>query len=836
MRNRLTTLALALALLAVPARAQKLQTPAPEDVPAPVPGDIGLAGAQCPDIARYLNARAASGPSLSPDGARVAYVTSVTGTPQIWIADTRATSAPRQITFGEPVTFHDWSPAGDWIAYGVDRGGNEREGFYLISPDGARERELLPPSESFRAWGGFSHDGRRAAYAATEPGKDDFDIYTLDLAAGARPRRVHEGKGGVYVASWRPDGAGLLLTVTRGEDANDVLYLDLRTNKTEVVFRPQEAASYSSFAWTPDSRGFYVATNQDREFTGLAFFDFNARRLEWIETPERDVESVELSHDGGVLFWTENDNGFSSLAWRNRPIGNMASRWPGAPRAGETASPPPTHPALLPPGVIYSLEAAARAPVIAIQLSGPHVPGDIWVYDVQQSIREMTGISARQRGRARNRARDSRSSVSDVPALRRVTESSLAGLDAQKFVAPRAVSFPSHDGVVVHGLLYLPRGASAQRRAPVVLGVHGGPTAQARPDFDAVFQYLLARGYAVLDLNFRGSTGYGKKFARLDNGRLRPNAVKDMAAAVDWLAASGHLVDARKVAAMGGSYGGYMTYAALAQLPDKFAAGVSFVGVSNWVTALEGASPQLKASDRIEYGNIDDPEERKFFAELSPIAHVKNVRAPLLVSHGANDPRDPVTESDQFVRAIRERGGQVEYLRWPDEGHSIRKLQNRVTAYRRVARFLERTLGRGTVDCDRNEVSAAWPPPEEAARAHAKAHPFDSFGPIACEDEMARLDNLAHALSVNPETTAFIIASGPQRTLRSRLLRIRAYLVNGRRIPAARVIGINAGQRSELNFSILLVPPGEQPPIEEATLRSGRIKLPENFTSPVCLP
>ncbi|HWS55434.1 MAG TPA: prolyl oligopeptidase family serine peptidase, partial [Pyrinomonadaceae bacterium] len=181
------------------------------------------------------------------------------------------------------------------------------------------------------------------------------------------------------------------------------------------------------------------------------------------------------------------------------------------------------------------------------------------------------------------------------------------------------------------------------------------------------------------------------------------NAVRDMAAAVDWLAASGHPVNAEKVAVMGGSYGGYMTYAALTQLPEKFAAGVSFVGVSNWVTALEGASPQLKASDRIEYGNIEDPSDREFFKQLSPLTHVSNVRAPLLVSHGANDPRDPITESDQFVRAIRERGGDVEYLRFPDEGHGIRKLSNRVIAYRRVARFLERTLGPGAAACQKPE-------------------------------------------------------------------------------------------------------------------------------------
>ncbi len=154
---------------------------------------------------------------------------------------------------------------------------------------------------------------------------------------------------------------------------------------------------------------------------------------------------------------------------------------------------------------------------------------------------------------------------------------------------------------------------------------------------------------------------------------------------------------------MGGSYGGFMAFAALTQLPDRFRAGVGFVGVSNLVTALAGASPQLKASDRIEYGNIDDPEDREFLRELSPLTHIANVRAPLMVLHGANDPRDPVTEADQMVRAIRERGGDVEYLRFPDEGHGIRRLSNRIIAFRRVAAFLERTLGGGVTECGERE-------------------------------------------------------------------------------------------------------------------------------------
>jgi dipeptidyl aminopeptidase/acylaminoacyl peptidase len=259
-------------------------------------------------------------------------------------------------------------------------------------------------------------------------------------------------------------------------------------------------------------------------------------------------------------------------------------------------------------------------------------------------------------------------------------------------VVPEPLDFPARDGVELHGLYYAPRGAPGDGAPPLLLSVHGGPTSQARPWFDAVLQYLLTRGIAVFDLNYRGSTGFGKSFARLNDGRLREAEYLDMEDAVRFLGESGR-VDPARAAVMGGSYGGYLTMAGLARLPETFSAGVAFVGVSNWVTALEGASPQLKASDRVEYGDIDDPEDREFFRSISPITHVAGVRAPVMVVHGANDPRDPVTESDQYVRGVRERGGEVEYLRFPDEGHGIRKLENRLIAYRRIADFLERTWG-----------------------------------------------------------------------------------------------------------------------------------------------
>jgi len=654
-------LSLSIPAAALPQQRPRPETPSEADIPKPVPFEVGLAGDERPDILRFLNVRRASAPSLSPDGKRLAFRTDITGKPQVWIVDV-AGGWPEQITFGEPVTFHEWSPAGDWIAYGTDRGGNEREGFYLVAPDGRRERELLAPSEAFRMFGGFSPDGKRIAYATTERNGIDFDIHVIEVVTGA-DREAHRGEGGLYVASWRPDGGALLLSETRGEDGNDVHHLDLASGKLETLFRPEVSASYGSFTWKPDGGGFYLVTDQDRDFRGLALFDVGKRALAFLETPERDVERVALRRDGRVLAWTTNEGGFSALHLRDLETG-------GAVDAPE-----------LPKG-IYGFDWAEKAPVAAIQVSGPRIPGDVWTW------------------------------ASTEPRAARATRSSLGGLDPGRFVEPAHVDLPGRDGVTLHGLLYLP--ASGATKPPVLLAVHGGPTGQARPGFQAVHQYLLARGIAVLDLNFRGSTGYGKTFARLDNQRLRPNAVRDMEDAVRWLERDGR-VDAKRAAVMGGSYGGYMTYAAVTTFPDLFRGGVSLVGVSNWVTALEGASPQLKASDRIEYGNIDDPADREFFRELSPLTHVKNVRAPLLVSHGANDPRDPVTESDQFVRAIRENGGEVEYLRFPDEGHGIRKLENRIIAYRRIAAFLERILG---------------PPGETAGAPRAPGRPVGASAPV----------------------------------------------------------------------------------------------------------
>lgn len=613
--------------------------PRAEDVPDVGPVQVGLAGGDEPDVVRYLMVRSAYAGRLSPDGSRLFYRTSVTGAPQLWSVDATG-GAPSQLTFGEPITFHAMSPTGEHLLYGTDRGGNEREGYYLMSADGTRERELLEPTEAFRSFGGFTRDGSRIAYATTPEGSDSFDIHVMDVASG-EGRRVFRGRLGLYVAAWRPDAGALVLGETRGEDANDLHLLDLESGELSTLYAPTEDPSqYDAIEWLPDSSGFYLITDEGRDFAGIAFHDARSGERRWVHTPDRDVEDLALSHDGSKLAWTENDGGFSALHVQARA-------------SGEELPLPDT----LPRG-IYGIGFAENADVMSIGIESPRIPGDLWVWQLGGE-------------------------------LHRATRSTLAGLDPAALVEPTHVELAARDGVTLRGLLYLPPNASDT--PPVVIDVHGGPTAQARPGYSGVQQYLLARGVAVFDLNFRGSTGYGKAFARLDNGRLRPNAVLDMEDAVRWLGEDGR-VDATRAAVMGGSYGGYMAFAALVTLPTLFRGAVSYVGVSNWVTALESASPELRASDRLEYGDIEDPEDRAFFEELSPITHIENIERPVLVSHGANDPRDPVSESDRFVRAARAQGVEVDYVRFEDEGHGVRHLQNRVHLYRRVAHFLERVL------------------------------------------------------------------------------------------------------------------------------------------------
>ena len=608
---------------------------------------VGLAGSDPANIARYLLARGASGAQLSPGGEHVAFRYSVTGVPQLWVS--RATGgAPQQLTFGNGITFFRWMPDGSGLIYGADNDGNEQESYYFVGADGGSERLLLPAVEGgFRSFGDIADSGTEAVFASTERNGLDFDIYRADLTTG-ETEMLFEGTFGFFAGALSPDGKHLIVTETVGEDSDNLFVMNVETREMTTVSAPTPRANHGDggFAWLPDSSGFFFASNVDREFAAVHKYDLAAEEMTVaFETP-RDIRGIELcGAEGGFLAFTENVDGFHTLHVRDLATGDAVE----TPR--------------LPEGV-YGVSCAPGSDRMAIGINGWNTPGDIRLWDMDRN------------------------------ATSRTFESTLAGLDAARFVKPESVTIPARDGVDLQGLLYLPDDASRDSDSlpPVLFIVHGGPTAQSMASFDPIVQYHVDRGIAVFEPNVRGSTGFGRTYVTLDDQEKRRDSVRDLIDMADYLRADGR-VDMDRAAVAGGSYGGYMVNAVLALYPETFAAGVSLFGVADWVTALQIASPALKASDRIEYGDIREQKWIDYYTENSPIRMADKIQVPVLFSHGVMDPRIDIYETEVMVKTLRANGIDAPYIRIEDEGHGWRKLSNRLFYYRAQADFLEDVLG-----------------------------------------------------------------------------------------------------------------------------------------------
>jgi dipeptidyl aminopeptidase/acylaminoacyl peptidase len=611
--------------------------------PTDEPVRVGMAGEDPADIARYLLASGAAGAQLSPDGETLAFGWSITGEPQLWTMPAEG-GQPQRLTFGSGITFFAWAPDGERLLYAADNDGNEQPAYYLIAADGSAERLVLPAAEGgFRAFGDFTDGG--IVYASTERNQLDFDIWRANLDGDAE--LIYQGEFAFYAHAVSPDSRRVIVTESVGEDSDNLHLLDLETGELETLSEPDPRANHggAGFAWAPDGSGFYFATNRGREFPAVSFHELASGETRVVAEPGAAVGDLALcGKRDSFLAWTENRDGFHSLAIRDLESGNAI------------ATPE------LPDGV-YGLDCADDADRLSVVVNGWRTPGDVYVVDLP------SGEAAR------------------------AFASNLAGLDPERLIRPESIRIEARDGVELQGLLYLPdrQSRAGEGPAPVVFDVHGGPTAQSQATWEPSMQYLLDRGIAVFQPNVRGSTGFGRTYVTLDDREKRLDSVRDL---VDMLA---HFdddprIDADRAAVRGGSYGGYMVNAVLAEYPDAFAAGVSLFGVADWVTALEVASPALKASDRIEYGDITEARWREFYENNSPINKADRITAPVLYSHGVMDPRIDIAETETMVKALRENGVEAQFVRIPDEGHGWRKLKNRLFYFRREAEFLREQL------------------------------------------------------------------------------------------------------------------------------------------------
>ena len=600
------------------------------------------------DIERYLNVRSAFGASFRADGT-LSFRTNTTGTPQVWTVP-EAGAWPTQRTFyDERVTFASPSPERAETVFGMDEGGDERGSLFRLDDDG-RITELTQPDAKHR-WGGWSHDGDRIAFASNRRDESVFDVYVRPRdGTDGDARRLLEGDGWLSVAGWSPDDSRLLVHEARSNVDTDVYVLDVKSGALTALTGEgfpgdgntgDEAVRYKSLSWGPDGEYVYCCSDRDGDTLSLVRLDADDGGLETVvDGGTWNVDGVAIDDVTGRIAYSRNVDGYTELT-----VGDLD---------GERIDPRPDPE--LPAGLAGGVAFDDGADRFAVTVTTDTHNANVYVVDVE------TG------------------------AAERWTRAPTAGIPESTFVESDPVRYGTFDGREIPGYLSVPE-TVPEGGAPTIVDVHGGPESQRRPSFSALKQYFLAHGYAVFEPNVRGSTGYGREYAALDDVERRMDAVADVEAAAAWLAARPE-VDGDRLIAKGGSYGGFVTLAALTEYPDVWAAGIDIVGIANFVTFLGNTGSWRRALREAEYGSLED--DRELLESISPINSMDRIEAPLFVLHGENDPRVPVGEARQVAEAAEAAGVPVETLVFEDEGHGISKRENRIEAYAAIVEFLDR--------------------------------------------------------------------------------------------------------------------------------------------------
>lgn len=592
----------------------------------------------------WLAGRSASFRDFLPDGSML-ISTRFGDAEQIHRVE-RPLAAREQITFeAEPISLALANPtaAPAQFLYARDRGGDENAQLYLHDLQ-TRSTRLLTDGKSRHGGALWSRDGRYLAYQSNARNGVNQDVYVLEVASSASPRLVVSSQGQTWQPlDWSPDGTRLLLLDYRSVTDADLYVAEITTGKSTRLPLPKSGIGTARFA--ADGRGVWFSADLGEEFLQLRYLDLAETKprtltgdLPW------DIDDFEVDPSGRYVAYVANVDGYSRLELKD--LGSNITKRPNG----------------LPAGLISNLRFDARGTQLGLTIESATSPRDAWSYDIEKETAS------------------------------RWTRSESGPVDTQRWQAAELVRYPTWDRVgkqprQIPAFVYTP---SSSGPHPVVIDIHGGPEGQSRPGYSPYIQYLVNElGYAVIQPNVRGSTGYGRTFTQLDNGRLREDSVRDIGALLVWIAAQPQF-DAKRVVVMGGSYGGYMVLASLVHYGDRLRGGIDVVGISNFVTFLNNTSGYRRDLRRAEYGDERDPSMRAFLQRISPLNRAETIRKPLLVVQGLNDPRVPASESAQLVARVRGSGGEVWYLAAKDEGHGFRKKANRDFYLKTAATFLEK--------------------------------------------------------------------------------------------------------------------------------------------------
>jgi dipeptidyl aminopeptidase/acylaminoacyl peptidase len=384
-----------------------------------------------------------------------------------------------------------------------------------------------------------------------------------------------------------------------------------------------------------------ITSDAQNGYDNVGLLDVATKQIEWITSDKCETDAGSFAPDGKSLTWMANVDGTTNL-FSYDIVGHRVASLPIASGVNYLGG--------------HSNAFTRDGSKLLYSHNGANAPSDLWVYDV--ASKQST----------------------------QVTHSLVGGLRGSDMVSPYLVHYPSRDGkFTISAFAYVPNNIQRNSKFPAIVYIHGGPAAQSMNSFNRFVQYAANQGYMVLAPNYRGSTGYGKEFQQANLYDMGGGDLQDVLAGVDWMKQTGHL-DPKKIAVMGGSYGGYLSMMAVTKAPEVWAAGVPIVPFVNWFTEIENEDPVLRQSDLATMGDLE--KNKALYVERSPINFIDQVKAPLLLLAGGHDPRCPKSESQQVVDAIKKRGGTVDYKVYENEGHGFARVENQIDAYKRVADFL----------------------------------------------------------------------------------------------------------------------------------------------------
>lgn len=580
-----------------------------------------------------------SGLDFSPDGQRLLFTSKRSGVANLYVIPAAGGETEALTDSEETLSAIGWFPDGQRVLYASDRGGNELHHLYVRGPDG-RVRDLTPGERLKARFVAWAADGDSFFVATNERDPRHFDLYEYSASDYAR-RRLFTNDAAYQVHAVSPDRRRVALSRIHDNAHTDCFIHEVRSGRTRRLNERDRRIACVPQDFSRDGRHLFLTTDEGGEFARLERLELEGGARETVLDAGWDVTWAGLSRDGTRLAAFVNQDA--------RTVVHLFDAATLAPQRVIDAAPATVAGfALAPDGAIATVESAGD------------MPGDLRLYPPGAN------------------------------GAVRLVDSLPPGITSRDLVAGRVVRFHSHDGVIVPGILYVPKGIAEGETRPAAVWVHGGPGGESRIGFKPMVQYLVSHGYVVYEINNRGSSGSGKTYYHLDDGRHGEADLEDVVASRQMLVDTG-LVDPDRIAVMGGSYGGFMALAALAFRPGEFAAGVNIYGISNWTRLLANTPDWWEDLRRLLKSEMGDWEaEPERFERISPAFHAGNIRSPLLVLQGANDPRVLPVESEDIVERVRANGVPVEYVVFPDEGHGFRKKANQVVAYRTIREFLDR--------------------------------------------------------------------------------------------------------------------------------------------------